>query len=90
MRQALLDHDPGRPQDAFVLALDLDDPHRPTPDLRDHRLHDESGAEHEAIEPLATDLEIGDRTWLDVYAETTARWLASKHAAHGNKHEELP
>ena len=50
--QPLLHHDLRRAQDALVLALGIDHALGRGLRLREHRLHDEAGAEHEAVEPL--------------------------------------
>ena len=72
-REPLLHHDLRRTQDAFVLALRIDDARGRRLRLGEHRLHDEPGAEHEAVEALGVSGEIRDRPRGDARVHGGAR-----------------
>ncbi len=63
--EAFLGHDLGRPQYPLVLAFGIDDALGGGLRLGEQRLHDEAGAEHEFVEPLAIGLDVGDRPGRD-------------------------
>ena len=60
-RQFLLEHDLRRAQHALVLALGIDHADRLGLGLGEHRLHDEAGAEREALQQRGIFVEILDR-----------------------------
>ena len=71
--EALLQHHLRRPQHPLVLALGIDHALHRRARLGEQRLHDEAGAEDEAVELVGIGVEIGDRPARDAALHRRAR-----------------